>query len=172
MRQISTAALFAALAASSTAVGQQPGAAKAPVRTVKFAAGETTIGPASGGEQVVVRDKQGRVMSESWCEPGAFDAYRALFTKLKETVVKGDRRAVVKLCAYPLRVNAGKAVTYANAAALSKDYEKVFASQVVETVRRAEPAAVFCRNGRGMFGDGVVWAAVSAGRAKATVINR
>ena len=53
-----------------------------------------------------------------------------------------------------------------------KGYAKVFTPQVLELIRRAEPAAVFCQDGQGMLGDGVVWAIVSSGTAKAAVINQ
>ena len=59
--------------------------------------------------------------------------------------------------------------TFRNEATLSKAYEEVFTPRV--WIRRAAPAAVFCRNGQGMLGDGVVWADIWERTAKAFVIN-
>ena len=84
---------------------------------------------------------------------------------------RGDRAAVLKLVRYPLRVNSKKALTFRNEASLSKAYDKIFTSQVLATINKAEPAALFCRDGQGMLGDGVIWAGASEGAAKAEVIN-
>jgi hypothetical protein len=78
----------------------------------------------------------------------------------------------MKLVGYPIQVNAKRSLSLGSAAALSKAYEKVFTPKVLEAVRKAEPAAVFCRNGQGMLGDGVIWAVASGGTAKATVVNQ
>lgn len=120
---------------------------------------------------MILRDAQGQVTAESWCDPGTFDAYLALFTKLKESVGRGDRAAVAKLVGYPFRVNTRKTQTFRNGADFSKAYDKVFTPRVQEMIRKAEPAAVFCRDGQGMLGDGVVWAVVADGTAKAVVVN-
>ena len=89
-------------------LGQQSGAPKASIKTVKFPTGQTVIDSSSDGDHVVIKDAQGKITAESWCESGTFDAYFALFTKLKESAARGDRSAVVKLAAYPFRVNAEK----------------------------------------------------------------
>jgi hypothetical protein len=170
--QLAGIALLLMMTASwSTADGQQSAAPTVP-RTVKFAGGETIIEPGADADHVVVKDAQGQTTAESWCDSGTFDSYVALFTKLKETTGAGDRAAVVKLAAYPFRVNGKKTLTFRNEAALSKAYDKVFTPRVLELISKAEPAAVFCRDGQGMLGDGVVWAGVSGGRAKALVVNR
>jgi hypothetical protein len=93
-------------------------------------------------------------------------------TKLKESTGRGDRTAVVKLVEYPFRVNGKKHLTFRDEVSLLKDYDKVFTPQVLDRIRKAEPAAVFCRDGLGMLGDGVVWARASKGMAKVEVINR
>jgi hypothetical protein len=111
------------------------------------------------------------VVSESWCDSGAFDAYFVLFTKLKEALARGDRSAVVKLVAYPFRVNGKKPRILRNEASLSKSYDKVFTPQILDKIRAAEPAAVFCRDGEGMLGHGVIWANIADRGAAATVIN-
>lgn len=59
-----------------------------------------------------------------------------------------------------------------NPSVLLKKYDEVFTKLVVEAILKAEPTAVFCRNGQGMLGDGVVWADVREGQAEAVVINQ
>ena len=156
---------------SSRAAGQEPGASSGSTRTIKHAVGETIVESGGHGDHVIIRDAEGKTTAESWCEPGAFDAYVALFTALKSSTGRGDRTGVVKMIAYPLRVNAKKPRTVRDEAALSKAYDRVFTPRVLDMIAKAEPAAVFCRNGQGMLGNGVVWARVSDGTAKVRVIN-
>jgi hypothetical protein len=171
MRRSAVPVLLLLVAAVASAAGQPSGAPRGPARSVKFATGETVIESDGATDHVVVKDAQGEVVSESWCDAGAFDAYFALFTEVKEALAHGDRGAVVKLVAYPFRVNGEKPLIFRSEAALSKSYHKVFTSQVLDQIRRAEPAAVFCRDGEGMVGDGVLWASVTARGAAATVLN-
>jgi hypothetical protein len=156
----------------SNVVGQQPRASRASSKTIKFAAGETTVESQADRDHVTVKDEKGKIISESWCESGAFDAFFKLFTNLKSAVGRGDRTAVAKLINYPLAVNGNKRSTLRDQASLLKAYEKVFTPEVLNRIRISEPAAVFCRNGEGMLGEGVVWALVWRGAARITAINR
>jgi hypothetical protein len=140
-------------------------------RVITFATGFTTVDSHGGTDHVVVKDAKGNVTSESSCEPGTYDAYVTLFTKLKDGVGGKDRRAVVKLVAFPFRMNGPKPIVFRNEASLAKRYDTVFTPKVVEKIRKGEPAAVFCRNGEGMLGDGVIWATPSKGSALPTVLN-
>ena len=165
-------ALLLVASTSSADDGQRSGPSKGPTRIVKFATGHTAVESEGGIDHVVVKDMDGKVTSESWCDAGTFDNYFALFKKLKEALARGDRKAVTKLVGYPFRVNAPKPLVLRNDESLSKSYDEVFTTKVLERIGRAEPAAVFCRNGAGMLGDGVMWATVSAGSAVATVLNQ
>lgn len=149
MSNASVALLFAI-----AAVAAGPGAP----RVVKFTDGSASIDAEGGVDHVVVRDTKGNVTSESRCGAGTFDKYFALFTKLNDAVARADRAAIVNLIAYPLRVNGKKPLAFRNAAALTNNYDKVFTAEVQAKIRKAEPAAVFCWDGRAMLGDGVVWA--------------
>jgi hypothetical protein len=155
----------------SNVVGQQSRTSRTRSKTIKFAGGETTVEFGGHTDLVTVKNAKGNVTSESWCDSGTFDAYLTLFTKLKESAGRSDKAAVVKLVAYPLRVNGKNSMTYRDEVVLLKAYNKVFTPQVLDRIQRAEPAAVFCRNGLGMLGDGVVWARASKGMAKIEVIN-
>jgi len=79
------------------------------VKKVKFPGGETTIETSGDDEKVIVRDSRSQVMAESTCNAGDFDTYSALFASLKDAIGRNDRSAVVKLMAYPLRVNGNQA---------------------------------------------------------------
>jgi hypothetical protein len=140
-------------------------------RVIKFATGSATVDSHGGTDHVVVKDTTGKVTSESSCETGTYDAYVTLFTKLKDAVAGKDRRAVLKLVAFPFRMNGPNPIVFRDEASLAKGYDTVFTPKVVERIRQAEPAAVFCRNGEGMLGDGVIWATPSNGAAAATVTN-
>ncbi len=153
---------------SSPSAGQQ--SANAP-RKLRFATGETIVEAGRDTDHVVVNDARGKLKSESWCDAGTFDAYVALFTNLKVALGRRDQAAVVKLVRYPLQVNAKRPLSLGNGAALSKAYEEVFTPKVLAAVRDAEPAAVFCRDGQAMLGEGVIWAVASGGSAKAVVVN-
>ncbi|MDB4981318.1 MAG: hypothetical protein JWM82_2070 [Myxococcales bacterium] len=170
MRALTGIALLLLTASTSSPAVAQQSSAKAP-RKLKFATGETIVDAGRDTDHVVVNDARGKLTSESWCDAETFDAYFTLFTDLKAALGRGDRAAVVKLVGYPLQVNAKRPLSLGNDAALSRAYEKVFTPKVLATVRKAEPAAVFCRDGQGMLGDGVIWAVASSGSAKATVVN-
>ncbi len=148
-----------------------PARSDAPSTVIRHSAGVTTVERTADADHVVVNDVQGNVVSESYCEPNTFDSYRAVFAQAQEALAKKDRAAVAKLFAYPLRVNAPKPISLRNEAALLKSYDKVFTPAVLEAVGAAEPAAVFCRNGEGMLGDGVFWATMSEKGARLSSIN-
>jgi hypothetical protein len=165
MRALAGITLLLLAASTSSSAGAQQPAARAS-RKLKFAAGQTVVEPGGDTDHVVVSDAQGKLMSESWCDAGTFDAYFVLFTGLKAALGRGDRVAVAKLIGYPFRVNAKRSLSLKNEAVLSKAYQKVFTPKVLETVQRAEPAAVFCRDGEGILGDGVIWAVLPAHRRR------
>src|SRR5262245_52128099 len=173
MRQLALLLLFILSPSVSLTADKQPSSAtNGPARTVNFAAGVTVIDTDRGADHVVVKDGRGQTVTESWCDSGAFDLYLALFTKLKDSVARRDRDAVAKLAVYPFRVNAKKHLIFRNESSLLKAYDEVFTTQVLDKIRGAEPAVVFCRNGEGALGDGVVWATVLTGTAKIRVINQ
>ncbi len=143
-------------------------------RKVKFTRGETTIERVGDNERITVRDAKGQVESESFCNPGDFDDFFALYTRLKDAAVREDRTAVVKLMAYPLRVSIGKtSKTFRKQAALLKAYDEIFTPAVVDRIRKLEPADLFCRDGSVSADGGMLWADFSGGdEAKVAVINR
>jgi len=150
------------------------------IRKVRFPGGETTIertvGIGGEDERITVRDAEGHLSSESTCNPGDFDSFSSLYTRLKEAVVREDRAAVVKLMAYPLRVNdlkSKKPRTFRKEAALLKAYDEVFTPHVLDGIRSLEPADLFCHDGSVTSDGGMLWANYSGGEeAGVAVINR
>lgn len=135
-------------------------------RVVPFANGRTYVDSKGGLDHVVVQDAKGNVTSESWCESGGFSDYVGLFSKFRDAVGRRDRDATARLIHYPFSVNdtrphvSGSRTTrmFSNASSLAKSYAKIFTAEVQEKIRKAEPAAVFCKDGMAMVGDGVIWA--------------
>lgn len=126
-------------------------------------------------DMVTVEDASGAVMSESTCsaETGSYDDYHAFFGALTRAVEANDAERLASLVEFPLRVNRDgrKPLKIANAAALRKQYGKVFAGATRQAILDADPAVVFCRNDGAMIGHGVVWARKQAGRTALFVVN-
>ena len=137
-------------------------------RVIEFAGGRTTVDSVGDADHVLVQDKKGNTTSESWCDSGRFSDYFVLFIRFKDAVMGGESGAMLGLVDYPLRVNDPKRpLLLKTAASLSRNYSKVFTAQVQQRIRIAEPAALFCRNGQAMLGDGVIW----ANRSGVVVLN-
>lgn len=126
-------------------------------------------------DMVTVEDASGRLVSESTCsaESGSYDDYHAFFGALTQAVEANDAALLATLVEFPLRVNRSgkKPLKIANAAALRKQYAKVFADGTRRAILDADPAAVFCRAEGAMIGHGVVWARKEAGRTALFVVN-
>jgi hypothetical protein len=126
---------------------------------VQFPGGHTSVDSKGGVDHVVVQDAKGNMMSESWCDSGRFSDYFALFAKFKDALARGNRDAALTFVHYPFRVNGGtKPLVFKTASSLSKGYAKVFTPGVLARIGKAEPAAVFCRDGHAMIGEGILWA--------------
>jgi len=140
-------------------------------RILKFADGEIIVETGLEYDLVAVNDSRGELISKSWCKAGTFESYFELFTDIKAALDRRDRAAIVKLVGYPLEVNTKRRFSIKNPAALTQSYDLVFTPNVITRVLEAEPAAVFCQDGMGMIGDGVIWASASRKSSKVMVVN-
>lgn len=132
--------------------------AGSPPTLVPFAGGQTCIDSQDGVDHVTVKVAQGNVKAESWCDAGSFSDYFTLFTRFKAAIAKVNRDATLNLVNYPFRVNgAKKPLIFKTASSLAKSYAKIFMPEVQYKIEKAEPAAVFCRDGQAMISNGVVW---------------
>ncbi|MBE9609521.1 hypothetical protein [Chitinilyticum piscinae] len=139
--------------------------------TISYSSGKTIVKTGPQGDQVTLLDAQGQLAGESVCDAGSFAAYLSLFTVLRDAARQSKQDALAATIAYPLRVNGGKVRSVRDDAALRKNFAQVFTGPVIAAIGKAEPAAVFCRNGQAMFGDGVGWAELRGKQARVVVIN-
>ena len=157
-----------------------PGAAKdhaGVTRIVRFKNGDAVIKSSGPDEHVVIRDANGKLESDSYCDAGSgtYDQIVELGLAVRAASITGDRAAMADLVEYPLRVNTshGRSVEVKSKADLLAHFREIFSATVIERLRELEPHEVFCRNGMSMpGGDGVVWASVDRrGVLKIAVVN-
>jgi hypothetical protein len=96
----------------------------------------------------------------------------SLFRKLQGAIASHDAESVVNLIRLPFRVNGKQSETIETFDGFLKRYDKIFSASVVAKIQKAEPRAVFCRNGSAMLGEGVIWAHARDGNALADVLNK
>jgi hypothetical protein len=115
---------------------------------------------ADGTEIVRVLDADGGVASESHClAPRAgYDAVRAFYTRVRAAILANDAGQIAELVAFPLRVNAETTRVVRTREQFLRERAHILTQDVVERVRRADPAQVFCNAQGQMLGDGVLWA--------------
>lgn len=156
-----SAADAAISATASDGTAAPPAAPVASTRDVPFDGGLARIeSNADGSEVVRVLDADGGVLSESHClAPRAgYDAVRDFYTRVRAAILAGDPEQVADLMAFPLRVNDETTRVVKNRTQFLSEYARILTRDVVERVRRAEPAHVFCNAQGEMLGDGVLWA--------------
>jgi hypothetical protein len=118
-----------------------------------------TVEELGDGERVTVREVDGQLVSTSVCQfPGlGYEDIVSFFDRFQEQVLLADADAVAAMMHYPLRVNSMDRV-FAEPTELLNSYDTVFNSELVEKVRSADPASVFCNDQGTMLGNGSVWA--------------
>ena len=144
-----------------------------PTRVITFPGGSVTVVQADGQELVRITDSNGQLQAESFCpaESGTYDQLRAFFIDFKAAVTSGNSHKVAELVGYPLRVNGAQKRSIQDGAELRRRYSQVFTAAVLKEMRSAEPAAVFCRDGQAMIGNGAVWVSTEKGRVAVSVVN-
>jgi hypothetical protein len=148
---------------------------------VHFTGGAAVVDSAGGVQHVVIKDARGNVTSDSYCDrsAGSYDAIVRFGTAIVAAARSGDRNALLSLMQFPLRVNAHSddrpAVTrtYASAAEVAANFDRVFSPGLKERMKRIEPHDVFCRDGLSSLDGGLLWATADGhGVVRATVINQ
>lgn len=108
-------------------------------------------------------------------------AYAAFLTQLQTAVRKKDRGAVIKLIAFPLRVNSGgRSQLYRDGQSVRRDYDRIFTPPVTRAILDQRFDRLFGRDRGLMIGDGEVWfdhictnaQCSPAGPVRITAINR
>ncbi|WP_051531730.1 hypothetical protein [Sphingomonas sp. URHD0057] len=109
-------------------------------------------------------EKSKRARAEGGYAPIAPDwvlkdrAYAAFLTGLQAAVRANDRDAVIRLVAFPLRVNSnGRSQLYRDADSVRRDYGKIFTPRVTGAIVSQRFDRLFVRDQGLMIGDGQVW---------------
>ncbi len=89
-------------------------------------------------------------------------AYRVFLTQLQRHIRSGNRREVVALVRFPLRVNSGPANArfsryYRDARSVRGDYAWIFSPRVRRAILAQRFAELFTRDQGVMIGGGEVW---------------
>lgn len=85
-------------------------------------------------------------------------SYRTFLSRLQSAVRANDRSAVVKLIAFPLRVNSdGGSKLYRDAISVREDYERIFTPRVRQAILDQRFEQLFGRDQGVMIGNGTVW---------------
>ena len=85
-------------------------------------------------------------------------SYAPFLTRLQAAVTADDRGAVIKLIAFPLRVNMnGRSRLYADAGSVRADYDRIFTPRVAQAILGQRFDRLFGRDQGLMIGDGQIW---------------
>jgi hypothetical protein len=84
-------------------------------------------------------------------------SYRAFLARLQVAVRADDRRAVVRLIDFPLRVNfqAG-ARSYGDVRSVEREFERIFTPRVRQAILNQQPDQLFVRDQGAVIGNGEV----------------
>lgn len=106
-----------------------------------------------------------RVAGPALQAPNAFESkavggqgYRAFLSSLQAAFRANDRRSIVAMIGFPLRVNyAGGARQYRDARSVLRDFDRIFTPKVKAAVLKQKAASLFVRDQGAMVGDGELW---------------
>ena len=109
-------------------------------------------------------------VAENAAEPASpfamIDPYGELLSRLQAALRANDRRAVIRLIGFPLRVTLdGEARTYRSPREVGRDFDRIFTPQVRLAVLNQRPDALVSRGAGRLVGDGRLWLGPSSGRS-------
>jgi hypothetical protein len=85
-------------------------------------------------------------------------AYGAFLSRLKSAARSGNRRAMIGLISFPLRVNAASGPrTYRDAKSVERDFDSIFTPKVKQAIAQQRPDKLFVRDQGAMVGSGELW---------------
>ena len=91
-------------------------------------------------------------------EEPADAAEQAFLARLQTAVRSSDHRAITRMIAYPLRVNAaGSTRVYKDPKAVERDFGAIFTPRVRQAILVQRPDRLFTRDVGTMIGNGEVW---------------
>jgi hypothetical protein len=84
--------------------------------------------------------------------------FTAFLSRLQAATGANDRRAIVRLVAFPLRVNApGGTRIYRDAPSVERDFDQIFTAKVRRAILGERPGKLFVRDQGAMIGNGELW---------------
>lgn len=85
-------------------------------------------------------------------------SYEAFLSRLQGAVRTDDRRAIIELISFPLRVNfSSGSRQYRDARSVERDFDRIFTPKVKRAVLAQSPRQLFSRDIGAMVGDGELW---------------
>ena len=85
-------------------------------------------------------------------------SYVAFLTRLQSAIRANDRRSVIRLIDFPLRVySSGGTRLYPDARSVQREFDAIFTPRVREAILRQQSDQLFVRDQGAMIGDGEVW---------------
>ena len=86
------------------------------------------------------------------------DPYGEFLSHLQAGLKANDRRAIIGLIGFPLRVNLdGRTQTYRSAQDVEREFDRIFTPQVRSAVLNLRPENVMSRDGGRLKGNGKLW---------------
>ena len=106
-----------------------------------------------------------RIDNSRLAAPNAFESkavggqgYAAFLSRLQAAVGTNNRRSIVAMIDFPLRVNfAGGARQYRDARSVERDFDRIFTPKVRRAVLSQRADRLFVRDQGAMVGDGELW---------------
>jgi hypothetical protein len=106
-----------------------------------------------------------RIANSKLAAPNAFESkaageqgYSAFLSRLQTAVKAKNRRSIVAMIDFPLRVNfPSGARQYRNARSVESDFDRIFTEKVMRAVLRQRADRLFVRDQGAMVGDGELW---------------
>ena len=117
----------------------------------------------ASGENVVVtgsRSSKSALAAPSPMELKAVadQGYATFLSRLQALLRANDRRSMIRLIAYPLRVNAaGDTRLYRDASSVERDFDRIFTSHVRTAILKQRGDQLFVRDQGAMVGSGELW---------------
>jgi hypothetical protein len=88
----------------------------------------------------------------------ADQGYAPFLSRLQALVRTNDRRSMIGLIAFPLRVNAaGRTRLYRDSASVERDFDRIFTSHVRTAILEQRGDELFVRDQGAMVGSGELW---------------
>jgi hypothetical protein len=122
----------------------------------RFPLRDGQIAVVNSEDHVLILNAGGDTVGESWCGANGINYRRAVafLAEVVRLVEASDKNALADLVSFPLRAS----VPVKTRTDFLTHYGRIFSPAEVDAISRADPGALFCKNGAFMLGDGAIWA--------------